>query len=288
MRFELVKSLWGMSGSLERDLAAIAGAGYDGFESDLPDAEGIPALRAARRRTDLKYLTLIRTRGPDHLASFERRLEDAARADADLVSSSSGMDHMQRDEALRFFEGALEIASRFEMPVAHETHRQTLLFTPWGTASLLGELPELRITADYSHWCCVAERMLEDQEDSVAACSERAIHIHGRVGFPGGPQVGDPRAPESSEHLLRHEGWWRQIVRARLLDGSESLSFDPEFGPPPDYMPAIPFSQQPVSDLWEICAWMAERFRVLAGEVVRAERAVDPGPGPAAGGALRD
>jgi hypothetical protein len=34
-------------------------------------------------------------------------------------------------------------------------------------------------------------------------------------------------------------------------------------------MPAVPFSEEPVADLWEVCAWMAERFRVLVAEVLR-------------------
>lgn len=270
MKPELIKSLWGMSGSLDEDLEAIADAGYDGFEFDLPEAGGMSALRAARRHHELKHFTLIRTRGPDHLASFERQLERAALLEADLVTSSSAMDCMSRDQALSFFEGALEIASRFETPVAHETHRQTALFTPWDTLALLAELPELRITADYSHWCCVTERMLEDHDETIAACSERAVHIHGRVGFPGGPQVGDPRAPENLEYVLRHEDWWRQIVRARALAGASAISFDPEFGPPPTYMPAIPFTREPVADLWDVCAWMADRFRVLVAEVAAA------------------
>jgi hypothetical protein len=264
----LIKSLWGMSGLLDADLALIADSGYDGFEFDLPDAEGTSSLRLARRGHDLEYLTLIRTEEPDHLASFEQQLAQAARLDAALVTSSSGMDCMSHDEALRFFEGALEIANRFDVPVAHETHRTSALFTPWHTAALLAELPELRITADYSHWCCVAERMLEDQADSVAACCGRAVHIHGRVGFPGGPQVGDPRAPENLEYVLAHERWWEQIVRARILAGALTVSFDPEFGPPPTYMPALPFSQKPLADLWEVCAWMAERFRALVAHVV--------------------
>jgi sugar phosphate isomerase/epimerase len=267
MKPVLIKSLWGMSGALDRDLATIADADYDGFEFDLPEGEAASSLRDARARHDLRYLTLIRTRGPDHLASFEAQLERAARLDADLVTSASEMDCASRDEALRFFEGALDVASRYDVPVAHETHRQTALFTPWNTAALLAELPELGITADYSHWCCVAERMLEDQEENLAACNARAVHIHGRVGFPGGPQVGDPRAPENLDYLLRHEGWWREIVRARALAGAASISFDPEFGPPPTYMPAIPFSGEPVADLWDVCAWMADRFRALVAEV---------------------
>jgi len=34
--------------------------------------------------------------------------------------------------------------------------------------------------------------MLDDQDENIAACSTRAVHIHGRVGFPGGPQVARP------------------------------------------------------------------------------------------------
>jgi sugar phosphate isomerase/epimerase len=271
MRLELIKSLWGMSGDLDLDLALIADAGYDGFEFDLPEADGVSALRRARRHHELGYFTLIRTRGPDHLASFEAQLERAARLDAALVSSASAMDHFSREEALAFFEGAVEIERRFEIPVAHETHRQSAMFTPWSTAALLAELPQLKITADYSHWCCVAERMLDDQEENIARCSARAIHIHGRVGFPGGPQVGDPRAPENLDYLLRHEHWWRQIVRARAAAGAGSVSFDPEFGPPPTYMPAMPFSQEPLANLWEVCAWMAERFRALFAEATAGE-----------------
>jgi hypothetical protein len=266
MQAEIIKSLWGMSGALDADLAMIAEAGYDGFEFDLPEPDEVSALRHTRRQHDLKYFTLIRTEGPDHLISFKRRLEQAARLDPALVTASSGMDYMSRDEALRFLEGALEFASRFDFPVAHETHRSTVLFTPWQTAGLLAELPELTITADFSHWCCVTERMLADQAENLLAACERAVHIHGRVGFPGGPQVGDPRAPENLGYLLEHERWWGQIVRARSIAGHTAVSFDPEFGPPPTYMPAVPFTRQPVADLWEVCAWMAERFRTLVSD----------------------
>jgi sugar phosphate isomerase/epimerase len=187
------------------------------------------------------------------------------RAGADLVSSSSGADHMSPNEALFFFECALEIERRVEIPVAHETHRRTALFTPWSTAALLDALPDLKLTADYSHWCCVTERMLEDEQPLIDLCRDRVLHVHARVGFPGGPQVNDPRAPENLRYLERHEGWWRDIIRSRLTAGVQTLSFDPEFGPPPYYLPTLPFTETPVADLWEICGWMAARIKKLAG-----------------------
>jgi sugar phosphate isomerase/epimerase len=269
MKIELVKSLWGMDGTLEEDLARIAAAGYQGFEYDLPAApEAQDRLREAKEAAGLRSFALIATEGPDHLASFERGLEGAVRAGADHVSSCSGADHMSRGEALFLLECALELERRVGIPVAHETHRRTTLFTPWDTAALVEALPGLRLTADYSHWCCVTERMLEDQQHHIDLCRERVVHVHTRVGFPGGAQVNDPRAPENLPYLERHEGWWREIVAARHAAGAESLSFDPEFGPPPYYMPTAPFSGEPVADLWEVCGWMAARVRALAEDVV--------------------
>jgi len=263
VRLEVYKSLWGMSGSLDSDLTQIQEAGYDGFEYDLSYAEAATDFTMVRGRYNLRYFTLIRTVGPDHLTSFAQLLERAVRLGADFVTSGSGVDSMTFDEKAHFFEGALKVEARFEVPVAHETHRQTALFTPWDTAAIVALFPEMKLTADYSHWCCVCESMLTDQVSNVSTCNSHAVHIHGRVGFPGGPQVNDPRAPENEQHLRCHEEWWREIIRMRGAAGAESFSFDPEFGPPPEYMPALPYTGQPVCNLWDVCLWMANRFRSL-------------------------
>jgi hypothetical protein len=261
VKLEIYKSLWGMVGPLDTQLGQIKDAGYDGFEDDIPARDAVARFTTSRKQHDLRYITLIRTTGPDHLASFAEQVERSARLEADSVTSHSAVDSMSLDEKARFFEGALKVEERVGIPVAHETHRQTALFVPWETAAVLTRFPELKLTADYSHWCCVCESMLNDQEANVSLSNRHAVHIHGRVGFPGGPQVNDPRAPENESYVLRHEEWWREIAKARKAAGAMFLSFDPEFGPPPDYMPALPFTRQPVCDLWDVCLWMADRFR---------------------------
>ena len=268
MKLEVYKSLWGMTGTLDAQLGRIKEAGYDGFEDDIPASEAVARFTRVRKRHSLRYFTIIRTTGPDHLGSFTAQLERAARLNADFVTSLSAVDSMPLDAKVAFFEGALEAEARIGLPVAHETHRQTALFVPWETAAILARLPELKLTADYSHWCCVCESLLGDRQEDMAIANAHAVHIHGRVGFPGGPQVSDPRAPENEQHLLRHEEWWSEIVRVRDKAMAEILSFDPEFGPPPDYMAALPFTRQPLCDLWELCAWMVERFRRLFANVV--------------------
>jgi hypothetical protein len=110
--------------------------------------------------------------------------------------------------------------------------------------------------------------MLDEHADSVGLCNTRSLHIHGRVGHPGGPQVNDPRAPENERYLQRHEAWWADIIRQRQADRTPVLSFDPEFGPPGTYMPAVPYTLEPLADLWDICLWMADRFRGLFASIV--------------------
>ena len=50
------------------------------------------------------------------------------------------------------------------------------------------------------------------------------------------------------------------MARARQAAGDPVMSFTPEFGPPP-YMPLLPFSREPVADIWTLNLWMAETFR---------------------------
>jgi hypothetical protein len=99
----------------------------------------------------------------------------------------------------------------------------------------------------------------------MALCVKRARHIHGRVGHEEGPQVNDPRAPEWHTPLLAHEAWWKAIIAEHRKAGASHLTFTPEFGPP-NYMPTLPYTCQPVSDLWDVCLFMAERFRTLFAE----------------------
>ena len=274
MELVLLKSLWGMDGPLEENLRRIAETGYQGVEAPVPPPEERGRFREQLREHSLAYIPLIFTAeegggeaasdspGDRHAASFRAQLQQAIEFDPLLVISHTGKDSLDRDQARRLFDGALDAERRIGVPVGHETHRGRVLFTPWGTASLLREFPELKLTADFSHWACVCESLLEDQGEAVLLASQRAIHIHGRVGYAEGPQVPDPRAPEFAPAVEAHERWWKHIVREHAREERPRVSFTPEFGPP-DYLHTLPFTRQPVADLWEICLWSARRFREL-------------------------
>lgn len=133
------------------------------------------------------------------------------------------------------------------------------MFTPWTTAELLQAFPDLKINADFSHWCCTCESLLGDQLDNLELAMSRAIHIHGRVGHRHGPQVSDPAAPEYAAELNAHMGWWLEIYRQRLAEGNSFMTFTPEFGPP-GYMPTLPYTRQPIIDLWNVNEWIRVYF----------------------------
>lgn len=267
MKLKLVKSFWGMDGSLEEKMRKIAGAGYAAVEGRVAGIEDLGQFQELRAELGLDFVPMVLTEGEDHLADLRAKVEEAARFAPLQITTHIGRDHWSFDRKRAFFAEAIEIERQIGIPMNHETHRGRALFSAQVTAEILRELPDLWINADFSHFACVSESLLEDQPENLAICISRARHVHGRVGHEEGPQVSDPRAPEWAPHLAAHEAWWDEIVRARLKAGAEIFTFNPEFGPP-NYMPTLPHTRQPVSDLWEICFWMAKRFEARYSTLV--------------------
>ncbi len=260
MQLKVYKSLWGMTGSLEEQFARIKSAGYDGIESAPQDIADTPLFKRLLREHKFEYVSLVYTEGPDHEEEFKRRVNAALEFGPKKIVAHAGRDTMSYVKQIRFLEGCLRVEEEIGVPIAHETHRRRPLFSPMNALAILRELPELRLNVDFSHWCVVTESLLEDHEQAIALAAERAIHLHGRVGYENGPQVPDPRVPEWERCLTRHEAWWNLVIVAHKLRGASELTFVPEYGPP-TYMPTLPATGQPASDLWDVCLWSADRFR---------------------------
>jgi len=271
MELKVFKSVWGMQGDWKTKLKRIAEAGYDGVETPMPAEKDEPQFRESLERYRLELILHVYTGREDnekpypdsaeaHIASLETQLERAASFRPLLINAQSAKDSMPYEEQLKFFSHAVRLEKQTGIPLGHETHRGRATFTPWSTARLLRDIPELHIVADFSHWCNVCESMLFDHADSLSLAIRHAIHVHARVGYEQGPQVPDFRAPEYEYALRRHEQWWDEIGRSHLEAGSPIVTFTPEFGPP-GYMHTMPFTGQPVADLWEICLAMSRRIR---------------------------
>jgi hypothetical protein len=257
MQIKFYKALWGMEAwTMEQNVERIKAAGYDGVEVHVLGTDPKKLRRMARE----KGLGLIFQVTGDDAKTLTDMYQTAAEHEPELIVTHAGRDHFTFDEGCAFWEKALAAEEKLGVPVVHETHRSRLLFSPWSTAQYLRQFPALRINADFSHWCCVTETLLDHLDGMVEAAVQRAMHVHARVGHEQGPQVSDPRAPEYANHVKVHMEWWRRIIRAREADGTKVLRIVPEFGPP-GYMQTLPFTRQPVADLWEVCLWMRDKLK---------------------------
>jgi hypothetical protein len=105
----------------------------------------------------------------------------------------------------------------------------------------------------------VSESLLADQPDNLNLALSRVDHIHARIGHQEGPQVNDPRAPEWDNAVKAHFGWWDKIINRKRQNG-ELMTILTEFGPP-DYMPTLPYTREPLADQWAINEYMMQTLR---------------------------
>jgi sugar phosphate isomerase/epimerase len=250
---------WGYSGSWESFAAKISAAGYDGAEVWYPGEEHGKEFLAAFQKYKLKFGFLIGASDRDpgkHLTDFKSGLLAAASQKPIYINCHSGKDYFTFGQNVQFIEFGTQVSRNTGVPIYHETHRSRILYSAPVTRQFMEKLPDLRITFDVSHWCNVHESLLDDQPETLAMTLERVDHIHARIGHSEGPQVNDPRAPEWKDALNAHFGWWDKVVEKKKKEG-KPMTFLTEFGPV-DYMPALPYTRQPLADQWDINTHMLE------------------------------
>jgi sugar phosphate isomerase/epimerase len=239
-------------------------AGFDGVETGIPaDAKERRELRALLDDTGMLLVAQQWTTGAgaaEHARSFEEQYRRAAEMRPILVNSHTGRDIFSLAQNLEVVSTAARLERELGIPVAHEVHRGRVTFSTMSTMALIDAVPDVRLTADFSHWCCVHESLLEDQEQSVNRAIAHTYHLHARVGHAEAPQVTDPRAPEWNAEVAAHVRWWQSIVDTRKAKGAESLTICPEFGPP-RYMATLPGTGTPVADQWAINCYMKDFLR---------------------------
>lgn len=239
--------------------------GYDGIESGVPfDEKQKQEMLHALSRYDLlligQYWQSFEKDFTQHKKSYLSHLQHLASIFPEKIDAQTGKDYFLPEQNKELFDLATALTASTGIPVAHETHRNKALYAAHITRTYLERTPSLSITADFSHWCAVAESYLEDQQESVDLAVKHSTHIHARVGHLQGPQVTDPRLPEWKEALQHHTNWWKDIFGHHKKKGYKQLTITPEFGPAP-YMPLHPVTKSPLADQWSINQWMMEYLK---------------------------
>ena len=254
---------WGFEGSWDDFARKSSEAGYDGVEVWVPgEARDRDSFLEAMQKHKLKFGLLAGGGDRDsvkHLGQYLTGLEAGLKMKPLYVNSHSGKDHFSFEQNLQFIRESIRLSNAHGIPVYHETHRGRILYAAPVSRGFMEAVPDLRLTLDISHWCNVHESLLEDQQETVALALSRTGHIHARIGHAEGPQVNDPRAPEWTSAVNAHLAWWDVVVNRKRKAG-EPVTFLTEFGPI-DYMPALPYSRQPVADQWAINVHMMRLLR---------------------------
>ena len=195
-----------------------------------------------------------------HKEIYKRHLLNLAEANPLFINSQTGKDYFSFEDNSELINISFQVENETGIPVVHETHRGKFSFALHITRQYLEKLPGLVLGLDLSHWCNVAESLLQDQQDSLDLALVRTSHIHARVGYAEGPQITDPRLPKWGETMNFHLSCWDKVFENFVRLGRECLTITPEFGPYP-YMLLLPYTQMPVANQWEINLYMKDLLK---------------------------
>jgi sugar phosphate isomerase/epimerase len=263
---KIMATNWGFPGTIDEYCAKVKKEGYDGIEIWWQlEKKAQDELFAALKKYQLEVGFLCA--GSDsnyqkHFAQFTEMVDAAATQTIQrplYINCHSGRDYFTYDQSKTFIDHTIELSKKTGIIICHETHRSRILFAAPVARQYLDKIPDLRVTFDVSHWCNVSESLLHDQQETVDLTLSRVDHIHARIGHPEGPQVNDPRAPEWDDAMKAHFSWWDRVVEQKKKAG-QRLTILTEFGPP-DYMPTLPYTREPLADQWAINVHMMQLLR---------------------------
>ncbi|KAL3931630.1 MAG: hypothetical protein SGPRY_001046 [Prymnesium sp.] len=259
----LLRSAWGLShlgSDPPRAVAHVCAAGLDGIEASLGDIGCSKKLRALCEALKQQGRLLIlsaysswpnyegefdaRSSVQDHITAFERELKEIAECHASFpqtvvrINGHSGSDAWSQAEANDYFGAVTDTATSWGLPLAHETHRGRYLCCPFATRRMLSEVPNLRLTLDFSHWVLKCERLLDSEEESTMLRREIAPavdHIHARIGTRHLPQVADLQSPLVAYAAERYYSLWEDVwsshEEASVSSRSSIATATMEYGP---------------------------------------------------------
>lgn len=258
---------WGFEGIAWEDfLMQVKAAGYAGIEwfpqGDIEETNHVSMLLEQYR---LEYAIVMEVAQPfsnfsqyiQHLRrDLDRLLQQAPAIKKPLfLSAQVGREFFSQQEVAACIQVCADAQQKHDIPVYQETHRNKWNYAAHTTLPVLKHHEALLLTLDISHWYCVSESYLHDQQEAVQLAITRARHIHARIGHTEGPQVIDPAFEEYQEALEEHLQVWDQWIAGMKAMKKDYCTITPEFGPLP-YLQLAGRTLSPVQEQWRLNLWM--------------------------------
>jgi sugar phosphate isomerase/epimerase len=256
-RLRLQQTLWGMTRlpmngatewTLDEKFAHCKAAGLEGVECWLSDDNEKEVTEALKRHG----LRLALGHRPYKIEDTQKLIERAVRVGADYVMAQPADAYTSLDTVAKLVTEGRKVANEAGLCYFVETHRGNFTETIPQTLALIERVPEIRITADLSHFVVVGEFYgWEDEKahERMLPILERVAHIHGRISNGEQVQVdcGDGTTPWARFFVKL---WTLAMTSWKAGAGpGDILPFSSELGPP-RYAITTPDGKE-ISDRWE-------------------------------------
>ena len=246
---------------------AVKEAGYDGLALDL-GALDLAAARSCVREYVRTGLSGLLTAFPTSIEALRPALHLAKDIGAPFVIVVGQVMPLAVHDMIALVQQWLRLAAEESMPIQFETHRNCITNDLFTTLQVLQAVPEMRLSADLSHYVVDREMMqpiTAQMQNYVVRVLERSDSFQGRIATRNQIQV--PIAfPQHRDWLETFLDWWREGFRLwRMRASAQDLVFLCELGPP-NYAITDAHGDE-LSDRWQEALELKRLARALWTEV---------------------
>ena len=266
----IYQSLWAMERrrpdghewSLQEKLEMIRDAGYDGCGVRFFDYAYAKEVTDFLRAHGMTWQAQCYPQTVDDLKPI---LEHVRELGADHINLQPDVRLYRLEDCIPYIEGWRRLAHDARIPVHIETHRDRMTTDLFFTLHLLDCFPDLRLTADLSHYVVGREfawPISDENHRLMHRILDNSWGFHGRVASREQVQI-QISFPHHREWLDLFMGWWEYGMRSwrRRAPQDATLTFLCELGPK-EYAITGRDGYE-LSDRWEEALMMNDMIRAL-------------------------
>jgi hypothetical protein len=274
-QLRILQSLWAMERRradepewpLQTQLAMIRDAGFDGAGVRFIDADFATEAASFLRAHGMIWQAQCYPADVDDLKPV---LELVAKLGADHVNLQPNVRPQRIEQCIPLLDGWRRLADQAGVAVHVETHRDRMTTDLFFMLQLLDCFPDLRLTADVSHYLVGREFAWPVDEVNHALMHrilDNSWGIHGRIASREQIQV-SLGFPQHRGWVELFMGWWEYAIRSwrKRAKPDAILTFLCELGPPP-YAITGPDGAE-LSDRWEEALVMKDMVRALWQRII--------------------
>jgi hypothetical protein len=269
-RFLVYQSLWamerrrpdGQEWSLDQKLQMIRDAGFDGAGVRFFDRDYARNVTEFLRAHGMSWQAQCYPKTVDDLKPIIEHVQEFG---ADHINLQPDVKPYRLQDCFPYIDGWRRLADDAGIALQIETHRDRMTTDLFFTLHLLDHYPDLRLTADLSHYVVGREfawPISEENHAYMRRIIDNAWGFHGRVASREQIQV-QIGFPHHKDWVDLFMGWWEYGFRSwrRRAGADATLTFLCELGPK-EYAMTGPDGYE-LSDRWAEAIQMKDMVRAL-------------------------